>query len=112
MYAPPKTAVLVSVVLTLVPVAAGTFLRLLRLVPYPVKLFQYAFAFRRLLFFGWFSLDLLFSFRKLPLITLYYALSLIVGGHECLPVGVAVLLYHTGNPVFEIADSLFSGLYF
>lgn len=88
MYAPPKTAVLVSVVLTLVPVAAGTFLRLLRLVPYPVKLFQYAFAFRRLLFFGWFSLDLLFPFRKLPLITLYYALSLIVGGHECLPVGI------------------------
>ena len=87
MYAPPKAAVLVSGVLSFIPVAVGTLLRLLRLVPNPVKLCQNAFTLRRLLFFGWFSLDLLFPFRKLPLITLYYALSLIVGGHECLTVG-------------------------
>ena len=59
MYAPPKTAVLVSDVLSLVPVAVGTLRRLLRLVPNSVKLFQYALAFRRLLFFGWLSLNLL-----------------------------------------------------
>ena len=112
MYAPPKTAVLVSDVLSLVPVAVGTLRRLLRLVPNSVKLFQYALAFRRLLFFGKFSLDLLFPFCKRLLILLYYALSLIVGGHEDLPVGVAMLLNHTGNPVFEIADFFFSGLYF
>ena len=79
MYAPPKTAVLVSVVLTFVPAWGGTLRRqLLCLALYPVKLFQYTFALRRLLVFGWFSLDLLLPFRKLPLITLYYALSLIV----------------------------------
>ena len=88
MYAPPKAAVLVSVVLSLVPVTVGTLLRLLCLVPYSVKLCHNAFSFRRILFFGWLSLDLLLPFRKLPLITLYYALSLIVGGHECLPVRV------------------------
>lgn len=111
MYAPPKAAVLVPVVLTLVPVAVGTFLRLLCLAPYSVKLCQNAFALRRLLFFGRFSLNLLLPFRKLPLITLYDALSLIVGGHECLPVRVAMLLYHTGNSVLEIADLLLGGLY-
>ncbi len=112
MYAPPKAAVLASVVLSFVPVAGGTLRRLFCLILYPVKLFQYAFALRRLLFFGRFSFDLLLPFCKLPLITLYYALSLIVGGHECLPVGIAMLLYHTGNSVFEIADFLFGGLYF
>ena len=95
MYAPPKAAVLVPDVLTFVPVAEGTLLRLLRLVPNPVKLFQYAFALRRLLFFGWFSLNLLLPFRKLPLITLYYALSLIVGGHEYLPVEVGPFVMPT-----------------
>ncbi len=88
MYAPPKAAVLASVVLSFVPVAGGTLRRLFCLILYPVKLFQYAFALRRLLFFGRFSFDLLLPFCKLPLITLYYALSLIVGGHECLPVGI------------------------
>lgn len=78
MYAPPKAAVLMSVVLSFVPGTVGTLRRLLCLVPNPVKLFQYAFAFRRLLFFGWLSLDLPLPFRKFPLITLYYALSLIV----------------------------------
>ena len=78
MYAPPKAAVLMSVVLSFVPGTVGTLRRLLCLVPYSVKLCQNALAFRRLLFFGWLSLDLPLPFRKFPLITLYYALSLIV----------------------------------
>ena len=106
MYAPPKTAVLVSVVLSFVPVAGGTFLRLLCLVSYPVELCHHAFSFRRLLFFGWFSLDLLLPFRKLPLILLYYALSLIVGGHECLPIVISIFANHTGN----ILRHLFTGV--
>ena len=108
MYAPPKAAVLASVVLSFVPVAGGTLRRLFCLILYPVKLFQYAFALRRLLFFGRFSFDLLLPFCKLPLITLYYALSLIVGGHECLPVGIAMLLYHTGNSVFPRFSLVFA----
>ena len=72
-----------SVVLSFVPVVVGTLLRLLCLAPYPMKLCQNTFALRGLL-----SFDLLFPFCKLPLILLYYALSLIVGGHERLSVGV------------------------
>lgn len=87
MYAPPKAAVLVSGVLTFIPVAGRTLRRLLHLVPYPVKLFQYAFALRQLLFFDWLSLDLLFPFRKLPLMLFYYPLSLIVDAMNVCPSG-------------------------
>lgn len=87
MYALPKTVVLVSAVLTFRLVAVGTLLKLLCFAPYLMKLFQYAPAFRRLLSFSWFPLDLLFPFRKLPLITLCYALRLIVAAMNVCPSG-------------------------
>lgn len=102
MYTPPKAAVLVSVLL-FVPVEGRTLLRLLCLVPYLEKLCQHASAFRRLFFFSRFSFDLLFPFCKLPLITLYYTLSLIVGSHPCSKM--------ESRPLFWISSCLVSSTF-